>query len=128
MLALTLCHAAIFTCLTGLQFHAVRRQEAGHPSRFWFALYRLLTVAAISAFPVFLYLAISPAGPVSRTVAPRGVVAAAVIAAAGLARQRNYKFLTRWFRWCEFLAWCFFFVTSMGALGAWVLFRGVTLQ
>src|ERR1041385_3164103 len=94
-------HTAILFAFLALQFHAGHRSAAGEfekPSGVWLPLCRALTIAALAAVPVGLYL--------DSVVAHRVAFASMVIAVAGIARLLGWEALTRWNRWIELAAWC----------------------
>ena len=100
-----LVHAPVLLALMALQFHAGALDE---PAPVWRWVSRALTVLGIVAAPLSFY-----AGGL---VGGRAAIAALIVAAAGIARHRNFEPATRWFRWLELGSWCLTIIAVCGMI------------
>jgi hypothetical protein len=97
---LQIVHAPVLLALIALQFQV---SSTGKPSPFQ----RVITIAAIAASPVCLYI--------GGVVGTRAAIAALIIAATGLAR--NVESITRWYRWLAIASWCLCVLASFAVVG-----------
>jgi uncharacterized membrane protein len=103
---LVIVHAPVLLALIALQFHASGLDKPSPP---WIQFRRVLMVAAMVACPICFFL--------DGVIGTRAAIAALIIAAAGLARERKVEAITRWYRWLALASWCLCLLAALAVIG-----------